>query len=79
MFLAENELIPIDIGSSDETVFERHSIATNKKIDEIWANFSHFLGNTKRQDEFKVVNQQFTTFTVLKPTKKQCKTKEELS
>ncbi len=39
-------------GCSDETIFERHSIATHKKIDEIWANFRHFSGNRKSQDQF---------------------------
>jgi hypothetical protein len=39
---------------SDETIFERHSIAMHKKIAEVWASLIHFLGNRKIQDEFLV-------------------------
>ena len=39
---------------TDEALFERHSRAKHKKRNEIWTNFSHFLGNRKSQDEFNV-------------------------
>ena len=29
-----------------------HSITMTHKSNEIWVNFSHFLGNRKSQDEF---------------------------
>ncbi len=37
---------------TDEALFVRHSRATHKKSNKIWTNFSHFLGNRKRQDDF---------------------------
>jgi hypothetical protein len=37
---------------SDETIIESYSIALTKRIDEIWIDFRHFLGNRKANRSF---------------------------